>query len=426
MKTIKLNNMDEIIYYEKLDNGLDVYLYNKEDATNNYVTFTTKFGSIYNEFIPINKSKMVKVPHGVAHFLEHKVFAQKEGPQPEEFFAQSGTICNAYTTFKNTTYLFSGPSDLKQNISFLLDYVQEPYFTEENVNSEKGIITQEIHMCDDNPSDVMYEHIRRNVFHNNSFKDSIIGTVKDINSITKDTLFTCYNTFYHPENMFLVVTGNFEPVEILRTIEDNQKGKKYQRLKDALQIKEYKEKDTVVKKKEVINFNTEISKVSYNIKISLKDIEVSKRKYNIYLFIIFSILFDDSSLFDEEAKKENIISNSLYINILNCDSHVLISLINETNSYEKLLNKIEDNLKNISITEEDLERKKRVLISNEIFSFENLEVINEMIIDNIIFDNHIEENMIDLLKSLNKEELDDIISNLNLSNKSIIILKSDN
>lgn len=425
MKTIKLNNMDEVIYYKRMNNGLDVYLYNKEDSSNNYVTFTTKFGSIYNEFVPIGKSKMIKVPHGVAHFLEHKVFAQEEGPQPEEFFASSGTICNAYTTFKNTTYLFSGPSDLKKNINFLLDYVQTPYFTEDNVNSEKGIITQEIHMCDDNPSDVMYEHIRKNVFYNNPFKDSIIGTVKDINSITEETLFTCYNTFYHPENMFLVVTGNFNPDEIMNTIEKNQSEKNFDKL-DKIEVKKYKEKDNVVKEKEIIKQNTEVSKVSYNIKISLNDIDVSKRKYNIYLFIIFSVLFDDTSLFDEEVKRENIITNSLYINILNCDSHALVSLINETDNYAKLISKIDDKLKNIDISNEDLERKKKVLISNELVSFENLEVINEMIIDNIIFDNHVEENMIDLLKSLNKEELDNIVSNLDLSNKAIVILKSDN
>lgn len=425
MKKIKLSGIDEVIYYEKLSNGLDVYLYNKEDCTNNYVTFTTKFGSIYNEFIPIGKSKMIKVPHGVAHFLEHKVFAQKDGPQPEEFFAQSGTICNAYTTFKNTTYLFSGPTDLKKNINFLLDYVQSPYFTKENVDSEKGIITQEIHMCDDDLSDVMYEHIRKNSFYNNPFKDSIIGTVKDINSITPETLFTCYNTFYHPENMFLVVTGNFEPEEILASIEENQSKKEFKKL-EKIETKEYKEKDKVVKEKEVIKKNTEISKVSYNIKISLKDIDISKRKYNIYLFIIFSILFDDTSLFDEEAKKENIITNSLYINILNCDSHLLVSLINETNNYKKLLNKIEDTLNNINISESDLERKKKVLISNEIFSFENLEVINEMIIDNIVFDNHIEDNMIEILRSLNKEELDKILSEIDLSNKSIVVLESNN
>ena len=425
MKKIKINGTDEVIYYEKLENGLDVYLYNKEDCTNNYVTFTTKFGSTYNEFIPIGETKMKKVPHGVAHFLEHKVFAQEKDPQPEEFFARSGTICNAYTTFKNTTYLFSGPKNLKENIIFLLDYVQSPYFTKENVKSEKGIITQEIHMCDDNLSDVLYEHIRKNTFYNNPFKDSIIGTVKDIKSITPEILNTCYKTFYHPENMFLVVTGNFNPEEILNEIEKNQSKKEFSKL-DNIKTKEYKETDKVVKEKEIIKKDTNISKVSYNLKISLKDIPVSKRKYNIYLFIIFSILFDDTSIFDEEAKKENIISNSLYLNILNCDTHTLISLINETNQYNKLLKKIEDNLKNINISEEDLERKKKVLISNEIFSFENIEVINEMIIDSIIFDNHIENDILNIINSLNKKELDKILSDIDLTNKSIVVLESSN
>lgn len=423
MKKIKLNNIGEEIYYEKLENGLDVYLYNKEGCTNNYVTFTTKFGSIYNEFVPIGETEMIKVPHGVAHFLEHKVFVQENDPQPEQFFANSGALCNAYTTFKNTTYLFSGPSQLKENINFLLDYVQKPYFTNENVDSEKGIITQEIHMCDDNPTDVLYEYIRKNTFYHNPFKDSIIGTVKDIKQITPEILFTCYNTFYHPENMFLVVTGNFNEEEILNTIIENQCKKEFKPL-NKIKVKEYKEPNKVVKEREIININTPISKVAYNIKVSLKDIDINIRKYNLYLFIIFSIIFDDTSLFDEEAKKENIITNSLYLNLLNCDSHLLVSLINETNSYEKLITKIEETLKGISISEEELERKKRVLISNELFSFENIEIINEMIIDNIIFDNSIERDMIPLLKSLNKEELDSIIQNLDLNNKSIVILKN--
>lgn len=423
MKKIKLNNIDETIYYEKLENGLDVYLYSKEGCTNNYVTFTTKFGSIYNEFVPIGESEMIKVPHGVAHFLEHKVFVQKNEPQPEEFFANSGALCNAYTTFKNTTYLFSGPNQLKENINFLLDYVQEPYFTDENVNSEKGIITQEIHMCDDNPTDVLYEYIRKNSFYHNPFKDSIIGTVKDINQITPKTLMTCYNTFYHPENMFLVVTGNFNEEEILNTIIKNQSKKEFRSL-NKIQVQKYKEPNKVVKEKEIISINTPISKVAYNIKISLNNITTNIRKYNLYLFIIFSILFDDTSQFDEEIKDENIITNSMSLNILNCDSHLLISLINETNSYEKLISKIDNTLKKINIAEEDLERKKRVLISNELFSFENIEIINEMIVDSIIFENKIETNMIDLLKSLNKKELDEIIANLDLSNKSIVILKN--
>ena len=113
MKKINLKGINETIYYEKLENGLDVYLYPKKDIYNNYVTFTTKFGSIYNEFVPIDSDEMIKVPYGVAHFLEHKVFAQEKDPQPEAFFAKSGAICNAYTTFKNNVFSFKfcGPEN---------------------------------------------------------------------------------------------------------------------------------------------------------------------------------------------------------------------------------------------------------------------------------------------------------------------------
>lgn len=422
MKKIKLNHIGEEITYEKLENGLEIFLYNKRESTNNYVTFTTKFGSIYNEFVPLEESKMKRVPHGVAHFLEHKVFVQKEGLQPEEFFSKSGALCNAYTTFKNTTYLFSGPDELKENVLYLLDYVQNPYFTEENVESEKGIITQEIHMCDDNPTDVLYEYIRKNSFYNNPFKDSIIGTTEDISKITKDILYTCYNTFYHPQNMFLVITGNFDEEDLLEAIKKNQSEKSFY-FPQKIRIKEYQEPNKVVKQKEIIKMDTPVPKIAYNIKISLKDIEMDIRKYNLYLFILFSSLFDDTSDFDREAKDENIITNSLYLNLLNCDSHALISLINETPSYETLISKIENTLKNIKITEDDLNRKKKVLISNELFSFENIEVINDMIVDNIIFDGKIEKDMIGLLKSLNIQEMNKVVSNLSLKNYSIVILK---
>lgn len=424
MKKIKFNIIGEEVYYEKLDNGMDVYLFSKDNIHNNYVTFTTKFGSIYNEFVPIGKDKMAKVPKGVAHFLEHKVFIQEYDPQPSDFFAESGALTNAYTTFKNTTYLFTGPDNLIENVKYLLDFVQEPYFTDENVESEKGIITQEIHMCDDRPIDVLYEHIRKNSLHNNPFKDSIIGTVNDINSIDKKVLDTCYETFYHPSNMFLVVTGNFDVDEIIKAIKENQNNKEFKK-QDKIKIKEYKEPDEVVLKEEIIKMNTNIPKLAYNIKIPYNKFKMEKRKLNLYLYIIFSILFDDSSLFNEKAKEDNIITNAIYTNILNCDSHILISLINETFKYNELLDIIKEELKTINISSEDLERKKKVLVSNEIFSFENIEIINEMIIDSIIFDNTIEGNIIDIINSLNIEELNEIVKKIDFKNVSTIIVKKD-
>ena len=120
MKKIEIKGLDEEIFYDKLDNGLEVYLLSKDTFKSSYVTFTTKYGSIYNEFVPINQNKMKSFPKGIAHFLEHKVFAVKDGPDPMEFFSRSGSICNAYTTFNNTTYLFYATNKLKENI--LLKY----------------------------------------------------------------------------------------------------------------------------------------------------------------------------------------------------------------------------------------------------------------------------------------------------------------
>ena len=201
MKKITINKINEDIYYEKLDNGLMVYLYVNKNVHNNYVTFTTKYGSINNEFGCGKDGKMKKVPNGIAHFLEHKVFSQKEDPQPEEFYAANGGNCNAYTTFKNTTYLFSATGKIEENIGYLLDFVQDLYLTDESVESEKGIITQEINMCNDRPSDLLYDKIRSNAIKNNPFKESIIGTVSEVNSITKKMLEDCYKTFYHPSNL---------------------------------------------------------------------------------------------------------------------------------------------------------------------------------------------------------------------------------
>ena len=422
MKTINMQVVNEKIFYEKLDNGLEVYLYNKETFHNNYVTFTTKFGSVYNEFVPLGEDKMIKVPNGVAHFLEHKVFEQENDPQPTEFFSESGTIYNAYTTFKNTTYLFSGANNLENNINFLLDYVQSPYFTLENIENEKSIICEEINMCNDRPTDLLYEEIRKNTFFNNKFKESIIGTTEEVNSITKDMLYTCYNTFYHPSNMVLVITGNFNPSEIIDLVKENQSKKEFPK-PSKISIKEVKEKDKVVKKESVIYSNTDIPKVSYNIKVPF-DKEVVKRKFSLYLYILFSCLFDDTSEFDERLKNNNIITSGVYFNLLNCDTHILISLINETYKYKELIKEIQDNLNNLNISKEDFERKKKVLISNEIYIYDNIEIVNEMIIDNVIFENKLSENIITLIKELNYEELLEVIKRLDLSNNTTVTLKN--
>jgi len=422
MEKIKIKDIDEYVYYEKLDNGLEVYLYTKDNIHNNYVTFTTKYGSIYNEFVPIGESKMTSFPKGIAHFLEHKVFVQKEDPQPMEFFARSGSVCNAYTTFRNTSYLFYATEKLKENIEYLLDYVQNIYLTLESVESEKGIITEEIHMYEDRPSDVLSEKIRFNTLINNPYRDSIIGTTEDINSITKEDLETCYYTFYNPSNMFMVVTGNFDPEEIMNVIRENQSKKNFEELSE-IKIKEFKEDNRVYKEKEVINVPTNIPKAAYTLKIPLKDIKLSRRKLHLYTYILFTSLFDETSSFDEDIKKDGVINNTTYVSLLNTNTHLLISLINETNKYDEFLDRVKKRLGNLEVSKTDFERKKKVLISNEIFAYENIENINDIIIDNIIYDGKLEDNPIQVIEELNYDELNKLIKQFDIKNTSTIVLK---
>lgn len=422
MKKIKIKKLEEDVYYEKMPNGLEVFLYTKDDVYTNYVTFTTKYGSVYNDFIPLGEDKIKSFPKGIAHFLEHKVFTEKEDPQPMEFFAKSGSICNAFTTFRNTTYLFYATKDLKENINYLLNYVQNIYLTDESVEKEKGIISEEIHMYEDRPAEVLFEKVRLNTLNSNPYRNSIIGTVKDIESITKDDLETCYYTFYHPSNMFMVVTGSFDPEEVMNLIRENQNNKDFKAM-NKIVVKDFKEDDKVVKEKEIITMNTNIPKIAYTIKIPLKNIKLTRRQLHLYMYILFTTLFDETSTFDEELKKEGIINNTTYISLLNTDTHLLITLVNETNKYNEFLDKLKDKLDNIEINEKDFNRKKKVLISNEIFAYENVENINDIIMDSIIYNNELEEDPIGLISNLSIKELLDLIKKIDMSNCTTVVVK---
>jgi len=422
MNKIDVYRINETIYHEKLKNGLNVYFCVKENCQNVYATFTTKFGSMHKTFVPNKKNKMITVPNGVAHFLEHKIFAQEKGEDVSSFYEKSGTSYNAHTSLKNTTYEVNGPNNVYENVIFLLDYVQSPYFTEENIEVEKGIIKEEINMCKDNPWNTLYDKIRYNAFNEEGIKNSIAGEISDINKITKELLYDCYNTFYHPTNMFLVVTGNFDKDKLLQMIKDNQENKEFEEVL-PIKIKKIDEKDNVYKEKEIIKLNTNIAKYAYNIKIPFISIKgIPKRKIILYLYIIFNILFDDTSEFSYNLKEKGIITQNIAIDMINTDKHILISLINETNNYKLLGESIKETLSNINIHEKDLNRKKKVFISNELFGYENIVTINDIIVDNILFDGSLNEDVIKIIESLNIKELTNLLKELNLSNTCEIVV----
>lgn len=422
MKKIEIEKTKQYLYYKKIENGMDIYMIPKYDDEDYYVTFTCKYGSIDNEFIPYDSTNFKQFPNGIAHFLEHKMFEQEDGVDPMLFFSKSGTNTNALTNFFNTTYLFSGNTNFYENLNYLLDFVQNPYFTFENVEKEKGIIEQEIKMYDDIPNRTIYEKLLYNLITKHAARYSIAGSVEDIYSIDKEMLYTCYNTFYQPSNMFLVITGNFDPTETLKQIEENQSKKKFNK-PIKIQVNEKKEDEKVLKLYEEKDMNIEIPYLAFGIKIPKNNIQIEKVKLNMYFSIIFNFLFSKTSLFYEENYKNNILSSSIGIDMITLNEFQIVTLTAKSSKYKELIKNIEKNLKNIDIDEDFLERKKKVYISSLMYSFEDIEDINFNIVDDIVTYGKFNHNLYSIIKSLNKRELDKIIKYLNLKNTSSFVIK---
>lgn len=220
------DQLKETVYSETLPNGLRILLLPKREMSQTFGIFTTDYGSIDQTFIPINQQELITVPDGIAHFLEHKLF-EKEDHDVFQEFTQRGASANAFTSFTKTAYLFSSTSDIVENAKTLLDFVQEPYFSEASVEKEKGIIAQEIQMYDDQADWRAFFGIIGSMYHEHPVQIDIAGTVESIQAITKDDLYTCYQTFYHPSNMTFTMVGDFDPEEMLSIIRHNQAEKTF-------------------------------------------------------------------------------------------------------------------------------------------------------------------------------------------------------
>ena len=221
MKQHYYEQIDELVYEKKLDNGLRLFIIPKAGFQKTFVTYTTQFGSLDNEFKPLGSNQYVTVPDGVAHFLEHKLF-EKEEEDLFTAFAEDNAQANAFTSFDRTSYLFSATDNIKSNIERLLTMVETPYFTNETVDKEKGIIAEEIKMYQEQPGYKLMFNTLRAMYSKHPIRVDIAGSVESIYDITKDDLYLCYETFYHPSNMVLFVVGDVNPKEICQIVEEHE------------------------------------------------------------------------------------------------------------------------------------------------------------------------------------------------------------
>ena len=221
MKVHNYELIDEKVYEHELDNGFKLFIIPKPGFQKTFVTYTTQFGSLDNHFKPIGSQQFVKVPDGVAHFLEHKLF-EKEEEDLFTAFAEENAQANAFTSFDRTSYLFSATSNIESNIKRLLDMVETPYFTEETVNKEKGIIAEEIKMYQEQPGYKLMFNTLRAMYSNHPIRVDIAGSVESIYDITKDDLYLCYETFYHTSNMVLFIVGDVNPQNMIDLVEQHE------------------------------------------------------------------------------------------------------------------------------------------------------------------------------------------------------------
>lgn len=198
----------------KHSSGLNIYIREMSGFSNVYALFGTKYGSVNTIFKTSADEVYTKVPEGIAHFLEHKLFENEECGV-FELYAKTGAMGNAFTSFDKTCYLFSCSKNYTDNLRILLDFVQKPYFTKENVEKEQGIIGQEIQMTNDNPDWRVFFNMLKSMYHNHPVKIDIAGTAESIAQIDADLLYKCYNTFYNLNNMVLSIAGNINADEVL-------------------------------------------------------------------------------------------------------------------------------------------------------------------------------------------------------------------
>lgn len=406
MKIIKYHTLNESLYYEEMDNGLKVYLLPKHGFSKTYGLFTTRFGSVDTTFVPLGQDEMIKVPDGIAHFLEHKMFEMKEG-DVSDAFAKLGANTNAFTSSSRTAYLFNTTSHEKECIELLLDFVQDIYLTDESVEKEKGIINQEIGMYDDDPDWRVYFGSIQNLYHDHPVKIDIAGSVETVSHIDKETLELCYHTFYHPSNMMLFVVGNIDPEKIMQDIRDNQNSKNFHKA-PIIQRQQTQEALSVDKTAEILHMDVTMPKVIVSMKINdiLEDCK-EKLQRELAMNLFLDLMFSKSSPLYDEWTKEGLINDTFSGNFTQERDYSFLQIGGDTIYPDQLKEKITEFLINVpqmSFDEEAFIRAKKKNIGSLIAMFNSPEAIANL------FSRYYFEGTIifDLIDTMNTMTLDDL------------------
>lgn len=372
MESIYNKNMDERLIKEKLDNGLNIYIFPKKDYVKQYAMLSVNFGSNDIEFIDVKNGRKRNMPLGIAHFLEHQLFEDKEESIFDKF-ADLGASANAYTNFDSTNYLFSSSSNFGDSLINLIEFVQDPYFSNENVKKEKGIIAQEIKMYQDNPYWKSYFNLLSALYSKHPVKNNIAGTEESVMSITPEDLYICYYNFYLPSNMDLILIGDIDSEKIINLLREHQAKKHFPHFKNPVRI--IKEEPREVANKlveEKMNIARPMVQIAFKDPVENElPSQIIKKEYIINLLL--DIVFGRSSKNYNQLYDDGIIDNSFSCTYHKKPDYAYVHLHGESNKPNQMREKIKEKLVDVDHDEikNNFQRIKRKYQGSFIKLFNN-------------------------------------------------------
>lgn len=416
MEELELKGLNEKVYVYKTKCGLPVYMWVNEKVSSMYASLSVKYGSIHTKF-KIGK-KIYEVPNGIAHFLEHIKFNIDEETTAHDEFYKFGGDANAFTTFDYTSYIVFATNNKKENLEELLNFVYNPFFTKKSVAKEKGIIVEEANMGLDDPYNVVFFHTLLNVLQKSKYRNTITGTPDDVNSISLEDVKLVYDHFYHPENMFLTLTGNFNPYEMASLVEDNLSKKSFGEYLNPVVIKENEPKKVTEKYKEEY-INLTYPRIKFSVKMDMGRFkDYSKLELKLLTNLIFNINFGATSDFKEELMEKGLIQNMSVTNDIYDDTFV-ITISVTSNFKEEVIKRIKEKLENLNVNEIDFKRKKNATIATLILDYEDVENVSYRIQDDVLNNGGIVTNLKEILEDETLDDLNELINLYDLDNLQI-------
>jgi len=358
--------------------GLQIFIFPKK-MTAAYAIFGTKYGSIHNRFRTEEEQDWTVVPDGIAHFLEHKLFTCEDGSDAFERFSDYGADANAYTSFNKTCYLFSCTDRFEESLGELLDFVTHPYFTEESVASEVGIISEEIRMYDDNPSDRCFYGMLEAMYAHHSIRRNICGSARSIARITPDLLYRCYHTFYRLSNMALVVCGDIKDDQVLTAV--NRHLPAVARKEPPVLCADENEEESPRVFQAYKEQRMQVAKPIFN--IGIKDTDIPKdsalrQRKDAAMAILDEILFSRAGSFYNSLLERDLISPALSYGYSISQTTAYNSLAGEADDPAAVLRELLAYVRAVGsngLQEEDFRRAKRVMYAEFVKSFDSTDSI---------------------------------------------------